>query len=221
MTSGRLLLYLIALVVVLAQARAAPLDADTCAKLEGEQEQLEGLGVEKEMAKGPAWAKANLAPEKLAQVRRFIELEELILFRCRRKSLVTLPPEPEAAAGGDQTEQDKQEKPETGNDKEAAPAAGPPAAKTKTPAPAAKPAAKQKAEADKAPAARKPAAAAKKQESGAGKRAPTKAAARQQPADGPPAEKAAAKAKVDDAYKPAPADPTINPFASQLSGPGR
>src|SRR5262245_26658494 len=110
MTPGRLPLYLIALVALLTPAGAAPLDADACFKLMGEHNQLETAGIEQDMAKGAAWAKANLAPEKLAQVRRFIELEELLLFRCRGKSLVNLPPEQEPPATGDQAEQDKEDK---------------------------------------------------------------------------------------------------------------
>lgn len=84
----------------LAGARAAPLDADTCARVKGEHEQLEKAGASQDMAKGPAWAKANLAPVQLEQVRRFIELEQLILFRCRGKSLVDLTPEPESDGAG-------------------------------------------------------------------------------------------------------------------------
>ena len=94
---GRILLLLAALAAALAQARAAPLDAESCAKLMNEHGQLEQAGVEADMAKGPEWAKANLLPEKLERIRRFIEIEEQLLFRCRQKSLVSLPPEVEAA----------------------------------------------------------------------------------------------------------------------------
>jgi hypothetical protein len=97
-TSSQSLLLLIALLgagAALSQARAAPLDADTCAKLTVEHGTLEKGGVEANMAKGPEWGKANLTPEKIEEVRRFIELEELILFRCRSKSRVALPPDPE------------------------------------------------------------------------------------------------------------------------------
>jgi hypothetical protein len=90
-----LLAVVLAASVALSQARAAPLDAETCNKLMIEQGALESAGVEQNMAKGPAWAMANLTPEKIEQVRRFIELEELILFRCRSKVRVTLPPDPE------------------------------------------------------------------------------------------------------------------------------
>src|SRR5215468_51747 len=85
--------FVLALAGALVQARAAPLDADTCGKLQSEQEQLENAGVEKDMAKGPAWAKDNLPYEKLSRVKRFIEIEEQLLFRCRNKAIVHLPPE--------------------------------------------------------------------------------------------------------------------------------
>jgi hypothetical protein len=123
MTSGRSffvlagLIALAGLVAARAPARATPLDADTCAKLQGEQERLENVGVEKDMAKGPVWAKANLAPEKLDLVRRFIEIEEQLLFRCRNKALVHLAPEAEGSSTGDQSDPDD-------DDKEATPKAG-------------------------------------------------------------------------------------------------
>jgi len=72
MRSGRLLLLvaaLVASVAVLTQARAGPLDAETCAKLQTEHTDLERAGVEKDMEKGPDWAKANLGLEKLQRVR--------------------------------------------------------------------------------------------------------------------------------------------------------
>jgi hypothetical protein len=97
-TSSRsllLLAVLLAACVALTQARAAPLDSETCNKLMIEQSALENAGVEQTMAKGPEWAKANLTPEKIDQIRRFIELEELIVFRCRSRVRVTLPPDPE------------------------------------------------------------------------------------------------------------------------------
>jgi hypothetical protein len=241
MTSGRLLLCLTLLCAALAEVRAAPLDADACAKLATEHGELEVAGIDKEMAKGPEWGKANLGPEKLAQVRRFIELEELMLFRCRGKSLVTIQPDPEPFATGDP---DKQE----ADDKQDNQGKEPPAAK---PAPAAAPgkgqavAPKQKTEAaneaektgagKKAePAAQskstakstakptakpKPAPQPKKQDTEAARKAPTHTAAPRPPvsdvAKSPP------KAKVDDAYKAPPPDPSVNPFAGQLKLPAR
>ena len=45
----------------------------------------------RQLAKGPEWAKANLPPDKLEQIRRLIEVDEQLLFRCQGKPLVLLP----------------------------------------------------------------------------------------------------------------------------------
>lgn len=79
-------------------ARSASLDADSCNRLKTEQDALEKGGVRASMAKGPEWAKANLAPDKLEEIRRTIELDEQLLFRCAGKPLVVLPPEADPAA---------------------------------------------------------------------------------------------------------------------------
>lgn len=210
---------LAALGAAVTQVRAAPLDADTCAKLEGEQERLENSGVEKDFEKGPAWAKANLAPEKLGQVQRFIEIEEQLLFRCRNKVIVRLPPDVEAPATGEQAEQDTDD-----DDKGTAPkAADTDAAKapgSKTVAPKPKGEAARKAG---PPPAAMP-ASAKKQEAAGAKKPPAKAAARAELSSEPGVtaiEKRPAKAKVDDAYKAPPPDPNVNPFTGQLKLPAR
>ncbi|HEY7548474.1 MAG TPA: hypothetical protein VH913_03030 [Hyphomicrobiaceae bacterium] len=220
MPSGRLPLSLVALAALAAlagaptQARAAPLDAETCAKLQGEQERLENAGVEKDMAKGPAWAKANLAPEKLNLVQRFIEIEEQLLFRCRNKVIVNLPAETEAPATGDQAEQDKDD-----DDKDAATKA-PTSRAAKAAAPKPKVPTPKKAAA--APAAKPP--PAKKLEAGGARKPPSKAAARPTLSSEPgvtAVEKRPARAKADDAYKPPPPDPNVNPFADQLKLPAK
>ncbi len=114
LSSSRFLLALAALAgasAMLAPVQSAPLDAEACSKVKTEHQQLENDGIEQDMAKGPDWARANMGLKRLSEVRRFIELEELILFRCRSKSLVALPPDPsespaagEAAKGKDQKE---------------------------------------------------------------------------------------------------------------------
>ena len=48
------------------------------------------------MAKGPEWAKANLADDKLQQIKRLIDLDGQLLFRCTGQRLVELPAEAEA-----------------------------------------------------------------------------------------------------------------------------
>jgi outer membrane biosynthesis protein TonB len=195
MTMGRILLLPAVLALALAQARAAPLDADSCAKLLNEHGQLEQAGVEADMAKGPEWAKANLIPEKLERIRRFIEIEGQLLFRCRQKSLVSLPSETEPA--DDSKEQDKDKVaprvPSDATEKTKAPPAG---AKKKSTTPAKKAAAQ--------PAA-KPVPKQTKQPPGAAKPpAKAKAAAKQpaganaKPAPSTATEKRPPKAKVED-----------------------
>jgi hypothetical protein len=91
MTGGRLALPLAALLLALPGAMASPLDKESCDKLKLEQGQLEQEGVRANMAKGPEWAKGNLKPEQLEQIRRVIELDGQVLFRCNGRPLVTLP----------------------------------------------------------------------------------------------------------------------------------
>lgn len=197
MTSSRFPLYLAALaalVVALAQARASPLDADSCAKLQLEQTALEQAGVEADMAKGPDWASANLPPRRIDQILRFIEVQELLLFRCKGKSLVDL---------NDPDDDDKDD------DKAAAapkPAVPPPSAAKKAKAPAAAtkaPAAAPKKKSDPGKKAAvqppvKPAGPQPKQAPGAAKKAPAKAAA--------PTEAVAKQPPARKEKPPAPAD---------------
>jgi hypothetical protein len=206
MRSGRLPLLvavLAASAAALTPASAAPLDAESCAKLETEHNDLEGAGVVKDMEKGPDWAKANLGLEKLQRVQRFIELEELLMFRCRSRAIVHLTPEREWST--DQDGDDKDDKDD--DDKGAAPKPGTAPAKA-----AADP--KQNPDAGKqsAPAA-KPVAAPKKPAKAAGQPAePGVTSIEKRPAP---------KAKADDALKVPPPDPSVDPFASQLKLPAR
>src|SRR5258706_6219887 len=86
-----------ALVVAAGTAVATPLDEETCTRLKGEQAQLAKDGAEASMERGPVWAKANLAPDKLKEVERYIELQEQILFRCPQPK-----PRPEVVEREDQ-----------------------------------------------------------------------------------------------------------------------
>jgi len=92
----------LALVAVLLQApasQAAQLDKESCTKLKSEQVELEKEGARNNLGKGPDWAKANLAPEKIEHVRRLIEVDEQLLFRCGGRPLVVLPSDPDAVPG--------------------------------------------------------------------------------------------------------------------------
>jgi hypothetical protein len=210
MTSGRLSFVLAALVAsaaALTEGRAAPLDAETCAKHQIEHTELERAGVEKDMEKGPDWAKANLGLEKMQRVQRFIELEEVLLFRCRSRTIVHLTPEREWS-----TDQDSDDKDDNDDDKEATKGGKAGAAPAKADPTKADP--KQK------PPAAKPAATPKKPPP---KTAPAKSAAEQPAESGVTSieKRPPPKAKVDDAYKVPPVDPSVNPFANQLNLPMR
>jgi hypothetical protein len=98
MTRSGISLMIAALVLQAPATRAAQLDKDSCTKLKTEQAQLEQGGTRVSLGKGPDWAKANLAPDKLDQVRRLIELDEQLLFRCGGRPLVVLPNDPDPAA---------------------------------------------------------------------------------------------------------------------------
>lgn len=236
MNRGRIVVCLAAIAAVVAHARAAPLDTESCSKLKVEQTQLENSGVGHNMAKGPEWAKANLAPDKIEQVRRLIEVEEQLLFRCTGRSLVTLPPEPEpdpAAAPNDPSEEGKEgpdaesapgikkaavPKLESDHPKNAPQAAKPPAqppAKAKTQEPKAK---GQEAKAKQGADAKASGASATKQsKQGAdGKATSTSKQAKQDGAKSGTAAKSAPKTKGEDAFKPpSSGNPASDPFKQQ------
>ena len=176
-------------------AAAAMLDQEACARLKTELMQLELAGARGNMAKGPDWAKVNLSSDKLDQIKRLIEVDEQILFRCQGKPLVVLP---------------------EGVDADAPPERNEPGAK---PAPDGKAQAKEARQpTSKAPAKAAAPTAAKAPAPGAakaptGKAPPAKAAAESQASPAPkPKPKPAVKPKADDAYKPPPVAPAADPF---------
>lgn len=77
----------VAVVAALAGATALPsqaarLDVADCKRLSEEQTTLRSSGVADDLAKGPDWAKDNLAPERLRQIERFLHVSEVLQFRC-------------------------------------------------------------------------------------------------------------------------------------------
>jgi hypothetical protein len=75
-------------------ASADPLDKDACGKLQSEKQALVVLGVDKEFAKGPEWAKANLAQAELNLLKRYLTIEEQLKFRCGMAVVnLTIPPD--------------------------------------------------------------------------------------------------------------------------------
>jgi len=198
-------------------AIAATLDQEACVRLKTELLQLELAGTRTSMAKGPDWAKANLGADKLQQIKRLLEVEEQILFRCQGKPLVVLPEGVDAEAAPAPAERGKDgaaAKPATeskGQSKDPQPAAKAPA-KAAAPAAAAKAAgAPAKAPPGKAPPAKAPPAKAPPGKAAAPAKAATEPAATAAPPKPKPKPKPnpmpMPKPKVDDAYRPAPTEP--------------
>jgi len=183
-----------------APALAATLDQEACAKLKAELSQLELTGARGTLAKGPEWAKANLAADKLQQIKRLLELDEQILFRCQGKPLVVLPEGVDAEA----------EPPDNAKDAASKPAAAKDASKQAKPPPA-------KAQPKAAPPNKAAAAPAKAavDKAGAVKAGAAKATTGEAALPPKSKPKPAAKAKVDDAYRPPPATAGSDPFASK------
>ena len=72
----------LAILAVPAGLAAEPLDKEACSKLQAEKQTLVVLGVDKEFAKGPEWAKANLQQAELDLLKRYLTLDEQLKFRC-------------------------------------------------------------------------------------------------------------------------------------------
>ena len=184
---SQLALSLAALLLALPAAMASPLDKEECDKLKLEQGQLEQEGVRANMAKGPEWAKIALKPEQLEQIRRAIEVDGQLLFRCNGRPLVTLPKDLE------EPREDGSEPPPKAKEENAAR----PTPEQPTPGKAA--AVTDKTGPHKAPhQAKAPASAKQAGVAAAGAKA-----------------KAKPKTKADDAYKPPVTDPLADPFANQ------
>jgi hypothetical protein len=179
------------------RADAGPLAPEVCANVRAEVAELEGKGVRAAMAKGAGTAK-SLSAEQLARIRRLLDLDAQVIFRCASdRPYVALRDEP--PEDKDVTEPE----PGTASAVPAAAAAAGVATKAKPPAKAvpgvARPAAQKaapKPAVDAAAAAAAPAAVATP--GAAAPAAPTAAT--------PAAAKAKArpKPKANDAYVPPP-----------------
>lgn len=198
MMRGCLTLVLTAVLLQGVGAQAATLDKDTCARLEEEQTTLERTGVRTTLAKGAAWAKDNLPLDKLQEVRRLIEVDEQILFRCQGKPLVLLPSSVDADPVQSTDDPADGGKPADAATKDA------PAKDAKSPAPKA---AAVKAGVE-APAKKAPPAAPRAT-------APVQAKPKDAPNTVTVAKPKPAPKKADDAYKPPQADAGQNPFSLQ------
>jgi hypothetical protein len=54
----------------------------SCRGHETELERLLKTGIRDDMARGLDWARANLSKERMSEIRRFLEAEEQVRFRC-------------------------------------------------------------------------------------------------------------------------------------------
>ncbi len=61
-----------------------PLTLNDCKALEADKADYIHQGIERDIEKGPEWAKSNLPAERLREILRFIEIDELLKFRCYR-----------------------------------------------------------------------------------------------------------------------------------------
>lgn len=73
----------ISLAPLSAGATQAKLDADACAALRLEEIKFRQSGIVADMIKGAAWGKANLSPDRLRDIERYLQLDEQVQFGCR------------------------------------------------------------------------------------------------------------------------------------------
>jgi hypothetical protein len=71
-------------VTVLAwRAAAEPLDKASCASLASDRKKLFTPSMQAALDRGPDWVKEHLNDQELEQVRKFLDVEAQIAFRCR------------------------------------------------------------------------------------------------------------------------------------------
>jgi hypothetical protein len=80
-----------------ARAAAEPLDKDACANLQLEQKKLLTPAMQAALERGPDWVKDHLNDQDIERVREFLEVEEMIKFRCRTGVPKPKPPAPPPA----------------------------------------------------------------------------------------------------------------------------
>ena len=67
---------------------AEPLDRDSCLKLQGERQKLLTREMQAALDRGPDWVKDHLDPGDIEKVRKFLDVEAMIEFRCRNGGVV-------------------------------------------------------------------------------------------------------------------------------------
>lgn len=63
-------------------SHAAPLKTSFCGEVFQRHSNLDRERITDWMSSGPEWAKANLAPEQLDEIKTYISVDELLKFRC-------------------------------------------------------------------------------------------------------------------------------------------
>jgi hypothetical protein len=69
-------------------ALAEPLDRESCLNLETAQKRLLTREMQAALEHGPDWVKDHLETGEIEKVREFLEIEEMLKFRCRGGGLV-------------------------------------------------------------------------------------------------------------------------------------
>jgi hypothetical protein len=69
-------------------AMSEPLDRDACLKLQGERQKLLTREMQAALDRGPDWVKDHLDPADIEKVRKFLDVEAMIEFRCRNGGVV-------------------------------------------------------------------------------------------------------------------------------------
>jgi hypothetical protein len=116
-------------------ALAAKLDKAACDNLRTELAGANAIGLKADMERGPEWAMVNLPPERLAAIRRMIEVQEQLEFRCGgRPGIIAKSRDDKAGAPGAKPENGKPVS-TTANAAPGAPTTSAPAATGAAPAP--------------------------------------------------------------------------------------
>ncbi|HET9574276.1 MAG TPA: hypothetical protein VFP29_11195 [Methyloceanibacter sp.] len=81
------------------RAVAEPLDKASCASLANDRKKLFTPNMQAALDRGPDWVKDHLNDQELDQVRKFLDVEAQIAFRCRgggvdKKTVAAAPAEP-------------------------------------------------------------------------------------------------------------------------------
>ncbi|KAB2937678.1 MAG: hypothetical protein K8F92_17700, partial [Hyphomicrobium sp.] len=116
---GRTLGSLLAAAVVAGpgSAWAAKLDKSACADLFSELATITATGVKADMQRGPEWAKANMSAERLQSIRRLLEIEDQLEFRCSGRGAKQKDKSPAPAPGAPGQSQTAEQPPARSNDK--------------------------------------------------------------------------------------------------------